>query len=165
MKSYITFIIIILISGILSNDDNHKDDIYDSPEYSEFRAFIVKTKLTKEELEELILKNKKGNKAHIEEIKNNDKTISPKEEVIQDEMKDNNNKVFITKEEKSSENFFYEKKYGKKYAYLTLLIGIILIIYLKNKIFKEKTDNYLKNNNNNVFEYEDIKEYMLVKSE
>ena len=166
MKSNIIFLISLLFIGIYANrskKNDEIDDVEDPNELTEFKTFVIKTKLTKEELEELILKNNKDHKINIEEIKNENQNNSNNEELIEEVKKDNlNNKAFISKEETKANNFFYEKKYGKTYAYLTLFISIILIIYIKNMMMKGKNDCKI---NNNGFEYEDIKEYMLVKSE
>ena len=53
MKSYITFIFLILFIQIYAN--NLKNCTNQMPEY---KTFIVKTKLSREELEELLAKNR-----------------------------------------------------------------------------------------------------------
>ena len=185
MKSKITLILLILFSQISANNNTNNC----TKQCSEVRTFIVKTKLTKEELEELIIKNEnlKGKdnqnlklenkvqqlnntdaqlKAALEkeiEEENEKEALTPMEEFIVKEMKNQNNiKAFISKTKAENINSFYEKKYGRIYAYLTLFSVIFLIIYFRGIIFKGKEN--IKKRNYNIFD-SDSNEYMLVKSE
>ena len=185
MKSKITLILLILFYQISANNDTNNC----TKQSSEVRTFMVKTKLTKEELEELIIKNEnlKGKdnqnlklenkvqqlnntdtqlKAALEreiEEENEKEALTPMEEFIVKEMKNQNNiKAFISKTKAENINSFYEKKYGRIYAYLTLFSVIFLIIYFRGIIFKGKEN--IKKRNYNIFD-SDSNEYMLVKSE
>ena len=188
MKLSIQLILFILITQIFANN-NPNNEIN---EHSELKTFIVKTRLTKEELEELLSKREtsKGNTKpeiiensgnSIEEVNNTDKNVKetlekqieeeeekealkPMEEFHVKEMKDSNNvKAFISKTENPKIDPFYEKKYGRIYAYLTFLFVLFLIYYFRGILFKGK-ENIRRSKYNNIFE-SDSKEYMLVKSE
>ena len=185
MKSNIIFILLILFTKIFANNDSNNC----TEQLREVKTFMVKTKLTKEELEELIVKNEnlKGNENKnlksenkVQELNNtndilketlerqieeeNEKeALTPMEEFIVKEMKNQNNiKAFLSKTKTQSIDPFYEKKYGRFYAYLTLFFVIFLIIYFRRILFKGKEN--LKKRNYNIFE-SDSNEYMLVKSE
>ena len=185
MKSNIIFILLILFTEIFANNDSNNC----TEQLREVKTFMVKTKLTKEELEELIVKNEilKGNEnknlksenkvqelnktddilketleRQIEE-ENEKEALTPMEEFIVKEMKNQNNiKAFLSKKKTQSIDPFYEKKYGRFYAYLTLFSVIFLIIYFRGILFKGKEN--LKKRNYNIFD-NDSNEYMLVKSE
>ena len=113
MKSNIIFILLILFTKIFANNDSNNC----TEQLREVKTFMVKTKLTKEELEELIVKNEnlKGNENKnlksenkVQELNNtndilketlerqieeeNEKeALTPMEEFIVKEMKNQNN--------------------------------------------------------------------------
>ena len=182
MKSNIIFILLILFTKIFANNDSNNC----TEQLREVKTFMVKTKLTKEELEELIVKNEnlKGNENKnlksenkVQELNNtndilketlerqieeeNEKeALTPMEEFIVKEMKNQNNiKAFLSKTKAENINSFYEKKYGRIYAYLTLFFVIFLIIYFRESLFKQKENIKKKNyksifdSNNNGYEY------------
>ena len=192
MKSYTTFLLLILLTEIVThntqkNNTNHSQEL---------KTFIVKTKLSKEELQELLSqsqtafiylrskvhKNKNETKDENETVEEpgeslekqieeeiEKEALNPLEEFHIREMnntKNNNNKAFIQKEEsKVIVDSFYEKKYGKTYAYFTLFIVVFLIIYFRGYLFKGK-ENEKKNRYKNLFESDtNPNEYMLIKSE
>ena len=181
MKSYITFIFLILFIQIYAN--NLKNCTNQMPEY---KTFIVKTKLSREELEELLSKNRTNINENIilenkvQEINETEdeltKTIErqikeeaeeealiPAVEFLVKEIKDSNNiKGFIVKEETKNTSPFYTKIFGSIYAYIALIF-IILLIYFRQFLFKEK-ENMKRNKYNNIF-VTDSNEYMLVKLE
>ena len=184
MKSDIILCLLILFTQILANNDANNC----TKESSEVKTFIVKTKLSKEELEELMSKSQTANgnenlitENTVQELNNTDdilkqalerqieeenekEALTPMEEFIVKEARDPNSiKKFIAKTKAQKIDPFYEKKYGRIHAYLTLFFVIFLIIYFREFLFKEK-GNLKKNNFNNIFD-SDSKEYMLAKSE
>ena len=182
MKSHITFILLILFIQIYAN--NLKNCTKNIPEY---KTFIVKTNLSKEELEELLSKNvsnineKSISQTKVQEIDKEEdnlkKTIErqnkeeaeeekliPPVEFIVKEMKDsNNNKGFITKEENKNIVPLYKKIFGNVYTYIALVFIIFIIIYLR-KFLSKKKENFKRNKYNNFFDT-DSNEYMLAKLE
>ena len=193
MKSYPIFILLILFAEIFTHN-NQKNNTNHS---QELKTFIVKTKLSKEELEELLSQSQtaflylraKEHKNKNETLKSENQNFTveaPKEDLekqIEEELEkealnpleefhvremnnDKNNKAFIQKEEnKIIVDSFYERKYGKSYAYLTLFIIVFLIIYFRGFLFKGK-ENIKKNKYKNLFESDaNPNEYMLIKSE
>ena len=186
MKSSIILYLLISFTQILANNDANNC----TKESSEVKTFIVKTKLSKGELEEFMSKSQTANgnenknlitENTVQELNNTDdilkqalerqieeenekEALTPMEEFIVKEAKDPNSiKKFIAKTKAQKIDPFYEKKYGRIHAYLTLFFVIFLIIYFREFLFKEK-ENLKKNNFNNIFD-SDSKEYMLAKSE
>ena len=190
MKSYTSFILIILFTEIFThntpkNNTNHSQEL---------KTFIVKTKLTKEELQELLSQSQTAflylrSKVHKNknETKDTNETVEEPGESLEKQIEEEiekealnpleefhiremnntqNNKAFIQKEEsKIIVDSFYEKKYGKAYAYLTLFVIVFLIIYFRGYLFKGK-ENAKKNKYKNLFESDaNPNEYMLIKSE
>ena len=181
MKSNIKLVLFILFTGIFAQNITSNE----TDQKNELKTFIVRTKLTKEELEELLSQSEvskvKNDKSPKVESENNVKEINatlqkqieeeekkedliPAEEFKVKEMKDSNNtKAFISKTETKKINSFYEKKYGRTYAYLILFLELFLIYYFRGFLFKGK-ENVKKNGYINIFENSQ-NEYMLVKSE
>ena len=187
MKSYTILILYILFTEIFSHN-NTKDHTNHS---CELKTFIVKTKLTKEELEELLAKSEtaflylrskyNNNQTIKEENIVEDKTdslekqieeelereaLNPPEEFYVKETKEaNTKKEFIQIKDNKPIDPLYEKKYGRIYAYLTLFFVIFLIIYFRESLFKQK-ENIKKKNYKSIFDSNNNGyEYMLVKSE
>ena len=189
MKSYNILILYILFIEIFAHN-NTKDHTNHS---SELKTFIVKTKLTKEELEELLaksetaflyLRQKENKNQTLNSEKNNNNTVeippenlekqieeqikkealNPLKDFHVKEMKDSNiTKAFISKEEKVIIDSFYEEKYGRIYGFLILFSIIFAIFYFREFLFKKK-EIMKKNPYSNLFE-SDTNEYMLVKTE
>ena len=73
-------------------------------------------------------------------------------------------KSFVSKPNNRFIDSLYEKKFGKIYAYLTLILFICVMIYYKDILFNQKLTNK-KGNYSNLFDYDSSKEYMLVKNQ
>ena len=187
MKSSIVFILLILfIESLAHNNPQNKTN-----NSSKYKTFLVKTKLTKEELEELLSKSETAF-LYLRSKNNNNQTIkeeniveektdslekqieeelerealNPPEEFYVKETKEaNTKKEFIQIKDNKPIDPLYEKKYGRIYAYLTLFFVIFLIIYFRESLFKPK-EKVKKNNYKNLFDSNSNGyEYMLVKSE
>ena len=154
-----------------------------------YKTFLVKTKLSKKELETLLqegevqLVNLKKNKNHtndtlIQEINNTTNlTDATLEQKIEQEIKadalhpihefyanPNEVKALITTKTGSGFiNYIHEKRFGRFWAYFTLFLFFFLMIYNKDIILNQKNMNKKKSYINN-YDYYNEKEYMLVKN-
>ena len=157
----------------------------------EYKTFLVKTDMAKEDLQALLqegesqLVNLKKNKTHkknisaiIEEINNTtnitidgnleDKIIQEiREDALHpiDEFHVNKNEVktLVTSTKTRFIDSLYEKKFGRFYAYLTLFLFVIAMIYYKDIIFAQKNLN-IKKPYANYYNLNNEEEYMLVKN-
>ena len=128
---------------------------------TELKTYLVKTKLTKEELETLLaegstqlvnLKKAKKEKVHnvtVKEVTNaTNRTEADLQKVIEQEIKEdalhplhefrvdqNEVKTLVTKPNARFIDSLYEKRFGKFYAYLTLILFVFVMIYYKDIIF------------------------------
>ena len=155
---------------------------------TEYKTFLVKTKLTKEELQTLLKKGEKEvtslkkkdktskNITIIQEVNSTNLTEASLEKKIEQEIKEdalhpidefhvskNEVKTLVTKSNKRFIDSLYEKKFGKFYGYLTLFLFIFVMIYYKDVIFNQKSMN-IKKPYINSSESLNEKEYMLVKN-
>ena len=167
---------------------------------SEYKTFLVKTQLTKQELETLLHQGeaqtvnlKENNSTEnqekteneepvfaVEEVKNNtldeDDTLEEQiEKEIQEDAlhpldefhvkgdKTSEVKTLIAKPEPKIFDSLYEKRFGKFSAYLILFLFIFVLIYYRDVIFNQKRSQD-KINYRSLFDYDNSKEYMLVKN-
>ena len=167
----------------LSNCNNLQGEQNNSTEY---KTYLVKTKLTKEELQTLLKQSetevinlKKKNKTkktevEVEELNSTNLTDGSLQEKIEkeiqedalhpiDEFHKNEVKTLVTKPNPRFLDSLYEKRFGKFYAYLTLLLFVFVMIYYKDSIFNQKKMDLKKPYLNNCDNYNE-KEYMLVKN-
>ena len=153
---------------------------------TEYKTYLVKTKLTKEELQTLLKQGetevtslKKKNKTKkiaeaVQELNSTNLTDGSLEQKIEQEIKEdalhpidefhkNEVKTLVTKPNTRFIDSLYEKKFGKFWAYLTLFLFVFVMIYYKDIIFNQKQLNtrkpYIKN-----YDYFNEKEYLLVKN-
>ena len=185
-----TILLLFLLSSVYSHNlktEPEKAEATTNP--PEYKTFLVKTDLSKEELLALIQeeetkllhfdKNKTHkNKTLIKEVINNstylnDTTLqkSIEKEIKKDALapihefhvKKNETTTLITKTNTRFIDSLYEKKFSKIYAYLTLFLFIFVMIYYKESIFGTKNVK-MKNSYKDPFGYYNEKEYMLVKN-
>ena len=170
-----TLFILFFITKVLSHN-THNSTIEANK-----NTFLIKTNLTKEELESL-LQEQEGQtkvinlKKNIYEDGDNITTEEGLNREIEDEIRDDAlipMDAFHLKEVKTSEtiNFIvqknnkfidvlYERKFGKIYAYLTIAFFIFAMIYFNNLNGNKNADN--KNGKfKNYYEFDDNREYML----
>ena len=170
-----TLFILFFITKVLSHN-THNTTIEANK-----NTFLIKTNLTKEELESL-LQEQEGQtkvinlKKNIYEDGDNITTEEGLNGEIEDEIRDDAlipMDAFHVKEVKTSEttNFIvqknnkfidvlYERKFGKIYAYLTIAFFIFAMIYFNNLNGNKNADN--KNGKfKNYYEFDDNREYML----
>ena len=72
-------------------------------------------------------------------------------------------KTLVAKPKTTFIDSLYEKRFGKIYAYLTIILYIIVMISYKDVIFNQKVINSKKSYLNS-YNYDGEKEYMLVKN-
>jgi len=125
--------------------------------------------------------NKNVNQVNeVQEINNTDANDDTLEEQIEDEIRadalhpldefhvkeaqNSEVKSFVSKPNTRFIDSLYEKKFGKIYAYLTLILCVFVIIYYKDRLFNQKLANK-KGNYSNLFDFDSSKEYMLVKNQ
>jgi len=72
-------------------------------------------------------------------------------------------KTLVTKPKTTFIDSLYEKRFGKIYAYLTIILFFIVMISFKDVIFNQKVINSKKSYLNS-YNYDGEKEYMLVKN-
>ena len=172
--SYVLFILF-FITKVLSHN-THNTTIEANK-----NTFLIKTNLTKEELESL-LQEQEGQtkvinlKKNIYEDGDNITTEEGLNREIEDEIRDDAlipMDAFHVKEVKISEttNFIvqknnkfidvlYERKFGKIYAYLTIAFFIFAMVYFNNLNGNKNADD--KNGKfKNYYEFDDNREYML----
>ena len=170
-----TLFILFFITKVLSHN-THNTTIEANK-----NTFLIKTNLTKEELESL-LQEQEGQtkvinlKKNIYEDGDNITTEEGLNREIEDEIRDDAlipMDAFHVKEVKTSEttNFIvqknnkfidalYERKFGKIYAYLTIAFFIFAMIYF-NKLNGNKNAGDKNGKFNNYIEFDDNREYML----
>ena len=187
-KTSLIFLILI-ISVYSHNLKTEAENTSNHTKKPEYNTFLLKTELTKEQVEALIREeeakiNMKQNKTYevkivVQEVKNasaaniNDTTLEQK---IEQEIKEDAlyplHEFHVNKSEvqtliKTPNVRFidklYEKKFGRFYAFLTLFLFIFVLVHYKEKIFNPK-NNYMKKAY--VYNYDGLneKEYMLVKN-
>ena len=197
MKSFIFVIFLLFITGILSNNNTH----YENKEHNTQNTFLVKTQLTKEQLQTLLQegetqlinlkkkKNKNKKENNTEQIINYNKTIvedgdnittdeglqkeiedeimddalQPLDEYHVKEAKTSETKTLIAKNDSKFIDSLYEKKFGKIYAYLTLIFFVFSLIYF-NGLDKNKKNGYKNNNYVNYYEFISSNDYMVSKN-
>ena len=157
---------------------------------TEYKTFLVKTKLTKEQLEQLLKEGeqetvnlKKTNKTDnntviIQDVNSTNLTDGSLEKKIEQEIKEdalhpidefhvnkNEVKTLVTTTTPNTRfiDSLYEKKLSKFLGYLTLILFFYVMIQYKDAIFNQKRINVKKPYMNN-FNYNNEKEYMLVKN-
>lgn len=160
---------------------------------SEYKTYLIKTQLTQKELETLIqqgeaqLVNLKKNKTQkhkeynntviVKEVTNlTNQTDDILQKKIEQEIKEdalhplhefkvdqNEVKTLVAKPKTTFIDSLYEKRFGKIYAYLTIILFIIVMISYKDVIFNQKVINSKKSYLNS-YNYDGEKEYMLVKN-
>ena len=130
---------------------------------------------------EEVEQNENLNQANeVQEINNTESNDETLEEQIEDEIKADSLhpldefhvsevqnpevKSFVSKPNTRFIDSLYEKKFGKIYAYLTLILFVFIIIYYKDNLFNQKLAKK-KGNYSNIFDYDSSKEYMLVKNQ
>ena len=157
------------------------------------KAFLIKTQLSKEQLLALLKEgevnlkkttmgeNEKGNttSVEVEEVNNTNDDDETLQEQIEDQMKEEalhpldefhirekttEVKAFVTKSQTKFVDSLYEKKYGRIYAYLVMLLFVFILVTNKDKILGKK-EGYIKGSYANIFESDSSKEYILVKSQ
>ena len=170
-----TLFILFFITKVLSHN-THNTTIEANK-----NTFLIKTNLTKEELESL-LQEQEGQtkvinlKKNIYEDGDNITTEEGLNREIEDEIRDDALiplHEFHVKEVKTTEttNFIvqknnkfidalYERKFGKIYAYLTIAFFIFAMIYF-NKLNGNKNAGDKNGKFNNYIEFDDNREYML----
>ena len=168
---------------------------------SEYNTFLIKTQLTKQELETLLhqgevqpvnLKESSTTSENqeakengqpefsVEEVKNNsvveddtleeqieneikDDALRPLDEFHVAEVKTSEVKTLIVKPEPKIFDSLYEKRFGKFSGYLVLFLFVFILIYYRDIIFNQKRSQE-KMNYRSLFDYDNSKEYMLVKN-
>ena len=157
---------------------------------TEYKTFLVKTKLTKEQLEQLLKEGeqetvnlKKTNKTDnntviIQDVNSTNVTDGSLEKKIEQEIREdalhpidefhvnkNEVKTLVTTTTPNTRfiDSLYEKKFSKFWGYLTLILFFYVMIQYKDAIFNQKRINVKKPYINN-FNYNNEKEYMLVKN-
>ena len=170
-----TLFILFFITKVLSHN-THNTTIEANK-----NTFLIKTNLTKEELESL-LQEQEGQtkvinlKKNIYEDGDNITTEEGLNREIEDEIRDDAlipMDAFHVKEVKTSEttNFIvqknnkfidvlYERKFGKIYAYLTIAFFIFAMVYFNNLNGNKNADDKNGKFKNN-YEFDDNREYML----
>ena len=187
LNLFSSILVIFLLSSIYSHnlktESDKKETTTNPPEY---KTFLVKTDLSKGELETLIQeeetkllnKNKTHNKPIIKEVINNSTYIndSTLQKTIEKEIKKdalapihefhvnkNETTTLVTKTNTRFIDSLYEKKFSKFYAYLTLILFFFVMIYNKDSIFNTKNMK-IKNPYKDAFGFYNEKEYMLIKN-
>ena len=153
---------------------------------TEYKTYLVKTKLTKEELQNLLKQGetevtnlKKKNKTKkiaeaVQELNGTNLTDGALQQKIEQEIQEdelhpidefhkNEVKTLVTKPNTRFIDSLYEKKFGKFWAYLTLFLFVFVMFYNKDVIFNQKKMDLKKPYLNNCYNYNE-KEYMLVKN-
>ena len=156
---------------------------------TEYKTFLVKTKLTKEQLEQLLKEGeqetvnlKKTNKTDnntviIQDVNSTNLTDGSLEKKIEQEIREdalhpidefhvNKNEVktlVTTTPETRFLDSLYERKFSKFWGYLTLLLFVFVMINYKDAIFNQKNMKVKKPYMNN-YDLSNEKEYMLVKN-
>ena len=181
---YITFILLIFISISSSHNIQSKKG-----QENKQKTFLVKTQLTKEQLETLLQNGENQNFNTSEGITNYNKTTvvtdgdnittdqglqwEIEDEIMDDallplfefhvkESKTSETKSFIAKNNAKFIDSLYEKRFGRIYGYLTLLFFAFVLIYFNALYGNKKADN-IKNKFVNYYEFDSSKEYMISK--
>ena len=154
----------------------------------EYKTYLLKTQLTKEEIQTLIQEgeaqvNLRKNQTHkniihIEEVNTTtwkNGTEKALQEQIEQQIKEEAlhpvDEFHVDKKEVQTLintpqarfiDKLYEKKFSRFYAYLTLFLFIFVMAYYKDSIFNPKNNNTKKSYS--YFDYVSEKEYMLVKN-
>ena len=89
--------------------------------------------------------------------------LHPLDEFHVKEVKTSEVKSFVAKPKGKIFDSLYEKRFGKIYAYLTLIVFVFVFIYNKDSLFNQKRSQD-KINYRSLFDYDNSKEYMLVKT-
>ena len=197
MKKFsILIFLLVLVTGTLSNNIQNENK-----EKTTQNTFLVKTQLTKEQLQTLLQEgetqlinlkkkkhiNKKEN--NTEEIVNYNKTtvddgdnitteeglqreiedeimddaLNPLDEFHVKETKTSETKTFISKNDSKFIDSLYEKKFGKIYAYLTLIFFAFALFYF-NVVYTNKKIGYKNNNYANYYEFVSSNDYLISKN-
>ena len=183
---FISLLMIINSHNLQNQKQNHKEN------GTEYKTYLVKTKLTKEELESLLkeeethlvnLRKQKGNHTSgnksttVEKVEHSGNLTDYEfEKKIENQIRDdalhpvhefrlekNEVQTLVTKSDARFMNFLYEKRFGKFYGYLTLILFIFVLCYYNNIIFNQKKCINKKDYINSYYNDKE-KEYMLVKN-
>ena len=149
---------------------------------AEHRIFLVKTKLTKEQMETLLQQNvtllvkkqgldKKGNATLDEddilqkEIEDElmEDALHPLDEFHIKEIIPSNTTTLVAKQKTNTRfiDSLYEKRFGNISGYLTLLFFVVVLLYNKEILFNHKDVNQ-NDIYENFYNFDSNKEYMLV---
>ena len=189
MKYSMIYTTIFFVLFIAINSQDLKSDKNSTESESEYKTFLVKTQLTKQELETLLkeeetklvnLKKKRNHNrtAIVNELLNSTNvTEDPLQKKIEQEikadaltplhefhLKKDEVKTLVTKPKTRFIDSLYEKRFGKFYAYLTLFLFIFVMIYYKDLILNQKRMSTNEKSYLNNFNCDNEKEYMLVKN-
>ena len=183
-------LLIILLSSVYSNNLKKEPVTTEIPTNPpEYKTFLIKTDLSKEELKKLIQDEEKRlihvdknkthkNKTTVKQLTYNstnlnDSTLQKKIEkeikkeglahVNEPHVHKNETTILVTKTNTRFIDSLYEKKFSKIYAYLTLFLFVFVMIYYKESLFNSKNMK-MKNSYKDAFGYYNEKEYMLVKN-
>ena len=183
-------LLIILLSSVYSNNLKKEPVTTETPTNPpEYKTFLIKTDLSKEELKKLIQDEEKRlihvdknkthkNKTTVKQLTYNstnlnDSTLQKKIEkeikkeglahVNEPHVHKNETTILVTKTNTRFIDSLYEKKFSKIYAYLTLFLFVFVMIYYKESLFNSKNMK-MKNSYKDAFGYYNEKEYMLVKN-
>ena len=187
MKQSILNIIVLFLLVLSIKSHNLNSEHTNSTEY---KTFLVKTQLTKQELETLLqeeetkLVNLKKNKTKpvktitvVQELVNStNATMDPLQKKIEQEIKEdalhplpefhikeNEVQTLVAKPNTRFIDSLYEKRFGRFYGFLTLCLFIFVLMYNKEFMLNEKGNNGKKRYIYSS-EYENEREYMLVKN-
>ena len=186
----LNILLIIILSSVYSHNLKTEPETTETPiNPPDYKTFLIKTDLSKEELKKLIQDEEKRlihvdknkthkNKTTVKELTYNstnlnDSTLQKKIEkeikkeglahVNESHVHKNETTILVTKTNTRFIDSLYEKKFGKIYAYLTLFLFVFVMIYYKESLFNSKNMK-MKNTYKDAFGYNNEKEYMLVKN-
>jgi len=179
-------LLFLLVLAIKSHNLNSQES-----NSTEYKTFLVKTQLTKQELETLLQEGetklvnlKKKNKTKhvngtnlVQEVANStNATIDPLQKKIEQEIKEdalhplpefhvkqNEVQTLVAKPNARFIDSLYEKRFGRFYGFLTLFLFIFVLMYNKEAIFNQK-GSMGKKRYIYSSDYENEREYMLVKN-
>ena len=174
-----TLFILFFITKVLSH--NTHNTTIEANKNKNKNTFLIKTNLTKEELESLLQEHEGQTK--VVNLKNNiyqdgdnitteeglnreiedeirDDALIPLDEFHVKEVKTSETTNFIVQKNNKLIDTLYERKFGKIYAYLTIAFFIFAMIYFNN-LNGNKNAGDKNGKFNNYIEFDDNREYML----
>ena len=169
---------IIILSILLIQVFSHKEE---KNQTAESRTFLVKTKLSKEQMETLLHQNvTQLTKKQSSNKKQN--TTLDEDDILQKEIEDEimedalhpldefhikeiapSNTTTLVAKQKTNARFIdslYEKRFGNISGYLTLLFFVLVLVYNKENLFNHKVGNQI-DEYDNFYNFDSNKEYML----